>query len=447
MFEKLINKPLLREFFKNVMPAIITSVVLGTFSIVDGLFIGNKIGDTGLAAINFAYPITALIQGIGFGIGLASSILISLYKGKNDKEKEKKILFNSYLLLLVISIILILCLYIPLNNILSLLGAKGETLKEAYDYGKIIVLATLFQVLGQGLAPILRSYNKNSYVMIAMCISFIFNILFDYIFIYPLNMGLFGAALATDLSQVIVSILFIIVLLKKEYRVIFKIDFKLIKDILLTSLSPFGIFFSPNLILIIINLVASKYGGDIAVATYTAISYITFIVMRLIQGVSDGVQPLLSYYEGKGDINSKKLILFYSYIRVTRITIVCTAICLIFSSQLSNIFGLSEEAKELFKTCLSFYSSPFIFYGFIRVSMAYFYCQKKNFISSILVYLEPLFVLIVVLILPSKMGLSGIWISAPISQILLSIIALIFLLIENKKDNKKLLDNKIIENN
>lgn len=432
VMKKFFDKELYKEFLKNVMPAIITSVVLGTFSIVDGLFIGNKIGDVGLAAINFAYPITALIQGIGFGIGLAASILISLYKGKEENDKIKKVLFNSYILLLMASFILFICFYFPLNNILILLGAKGDTLKEAYNYASMIIFATFFQVIGQGLAPILRAYNKNTYVMIAMSISFIFNIIFDYLFIYPLNMGLFGAALATDLSQVIVTILFIVYLLKKEYRVIFKFDLSIIKDLLLTSLSPFGIFFSPNLILIIVNLAAENYGGDAAVATYTAISYITFIVMRLIQGVSDGTQPLLSYYKGKRENEKKKAILSYSYFKTARLTILATLICIIFGGLLMNLFGLSEEAKALFPTALLYYSVPFIFYGFIRISMAYFYAQKKNFISSILVYLEPLFVLIVVLIFPNFMGIEGIWISAPISQILLSVIALIFLIIENK---------------
>lgn len=433
--KKIFNKTLYKEFLKNVIPAIITSVVLGTFSIVDGLFIGNKIGDKGLAAINYAYPITALIQGVGFGIGLASSILISLSKGQKNEEKEKKILFNSYLFLFISSILLFIIFVFPLKDILYVLGAKADTLTIAYEYALYILIATIFQVLGQGLAPILRAYNKNNYVMIAMSISFILNIILDYLFIYPFSMGLKGAALATDISQVVVTILFLIVLLNKKYKVIFKVDLKIIKDLFLTSLSPLGIFFSPNLILIIINIVGEKWGGDTAIAAYTAVSYITFIMMRLIQGVSDGAQPLLSFYKGKNDNDSKKIILIYSFILTFILTILATLICILFKSYLKEIFGLTENAKEIFNSAIVFYSLPFIFYGFIRVSMAYFYAQKKNFIAFLLVYLEPLFVLIVVLILPSFMGLNGIWISAPISQILLSVIALIFLLFENKKDS------------
>ena len=202
------------SFKKYVIPSMISSVVLGTFSIIDGLFIGNKIGDIGLAAINYAYPITALIQSIGFGLGVAGSILMSIAIGK--KEDEKRYVGTTYALFLLSFIILMPLLLLTGSNLLTLFGASGETHSEALIYLKFIVYATIPQVLSQGLMPIIRNYGHNKLVMIGLILGFVTNLILDYVFIYPLNMGLMGAAIATNLAQVVTTLFCLIILLQKN---------------------------------------------------------------------------------------------------------------------------------------------------------------------------------------------------------------------------------------
>ena len=437
------NKNFFKTYSKNVLPAIITAVVLGTFSIVDGLFIGNKIGDIGLGAINYAYPITALIQSIGFGIGMGSAVLISIARGKNDFDKIKKILFNTYILFFVVAVIL-MAIFMPLAHpILNVFGAKEEEMHNvAYAYLNAILFAALPQILSQGLVPILRNFGKNIYVMIIMSLSFITNIFLDWLFIYPLDLGLMGAALATNIAQTITTLGCIIILVRKEYRPTFIFDKKLIKSSLLVGISPFGIMFVPSIVLILINKSCSIFNGDTAVAAYTAISYVTFMVTRLITGVGDGAQPLMSEYYGRGDKKNLIKTLRYSLVLAISIGLIMTLLIIIFNDPISHIFGISDDAIVLYKESSLYFVLPFSSLAVMKIAMSYFYSQKKNMYAYIIVYLEPIIVLLFVFILPIFLKTSGIWLSQTLAQTIPFIPAVILInkLNRNLKQDKNTMD-------
>ncbi len=419
--------PLLRAFLRSVLPALLSSVVLGTFSIVDGLFIGNKVFDDGLSAINFAYPLTAFIQAVGFGIGMGGSVCISLARGRGDGAAAARFLFNTYLALLAVSLVLFPSLYFTSPHILRAFGARGVVLAYAQEYTDVILYGTLFQVLGQGLVPIVRNFGHNAYTMGSMCAGFGVNIFLDWLFIYVFDMKLAGAAWGTFAAQAVTAAMCAAVLCRRAYRPAFRAGARELGALLRVGLSPFGIFFSPNIVLILINKAAELNGGTVAVAAYTAVSYVTFVAMRLIQGVGDGAQPLLSYFEGRGDMCTKHAVLAYGLVSMAVITLPVTLLCIFLRAPLSGLFGLSQEGRELFSQALLVMILPLAAFGLMRIAMSYFYAQDKNLFSNILVYGEPVIVAAVVFTLPSACGLFGIWLSAPISQVFLALLALAFL--------------------
>ncbi|MBQ9448609.1 MAG: polysaccharide biosynthesis C-terminal domain-containing protein [Acholeplasmatales bacterium] len=425
-----------KRFKENVIPALFVSVVLGTFAIIDGLFIGNKIGDIGLAAINFAWPITAFIQSVGFGVGLGGAILISISLGKQDGS-EKKYLFNTYLLLIISSVIMMLIFLFTSKPLLAFFGASGATLDLGYEYIENIIYFTIFQVLAQGLAPIIRNFGYNKYTMFSMCFGFVVNLILDWLFIMVWDMSLFGAALATNLAQASTALLIIGMLCRKKHWPDIKFSFRQMKEILITGLSPFGNMMAPNIVLILINKSISIYSNDAAVAAYTAIAYVAFIVCRLFNGVADGAQPLMSYYYGSNDKKSKNAVLNYSIILSFALMVVSTAAVIIFKNQLQYVFGLSDEGKEIFKQLLYYFAFSFVFMQIMQIAKAYFYSQKKDLYASVIVYLEPLIVGLVVFTFPMFMGLDGIWVSTPISQGILAVISIVFIAILIKNDNKE----------
>ena len=190
-----------RNFWRNVLPSVIAFAFSGVYSIVDGMFVGQGVGDAGLAAINVAWPVTALVQALGTGLGMAAAVVLSVCIGRRDAAEEHRALGSTAVLLLlagVLSTALLALLYRPL---LPLLGAEGSVLAYADSYTRVIVLGSLFQVLGTGLVPLLRTYDGADAAMCSMTAGFLTNVVLDALFISVFRWGTAGAAAATVIAQ------------------------------------------------------------------------------------------------------------------------------------------------------------------------------------------------------------------------------------------------------
>ena len=135
-----------KEFFKYVIPTIISFTLTGIYSIVDGFFVGNSIGDIGLSSINIAYPISALIQALGIGIGMGGSVRYSIEKAENNNEKAKAFIGGTMQLLAIVSLLCTILLYVFSEPLLRLLGAEGEVLTQGKTYIDVIVLGSFLQI-------------------------------------------------------------------------------------------------------------------------------------------------------------------------------------------------------------------------------------------------------------------------------------------------------------
>ena len=174
----------MKSFYRYLIPSVIASIFMSAYAIVDGMFIGGKLHDVGLSAINLAWPITALLQAIGTSIGISGGIYISKLNALGDEEKSNKISSTTILIIFIFSIVLGLALFFLSKEILILFGAKGFTLEYANDYLKIIIIGSSFQMLGSGLIPLLKNKNKVKTAMGASLTSIFVNFILDYIFIY-----------------------------------------------------------------------------------------------------------------------------------------------------------------------------------------------------------------------------------------------------------------------
>lgn len=197
-------------FFKFVIPSIIAFALSGIYAIVDGFFVGNTIGDSGLSAINITYPVSALIQSIGTGIGMGGAVYYSINTAEGNKKRANKFIAVSWWLLLIASIIFTLLTLFLATPILSLLGANGTVLAYATQYLKVIALGATLQILGTGLIPFIRNYGSSFWAMFAMLGGFVTNVILDYLFVWVFNQGMIGAALATIIGQGVTLLIAII---------------------------------------------------------------------------------------------------------------------------------------------------------------------------------------------------------------------------------------------
>ena len=273
-----------RTFFRYVIPSVLSFALSGVYAIVDGFFVGNSIGDLGLSAVNIAYPIVAVIQALGTGIGMGGAIYYSIY-------------------LLTISVFLLN------GTLLRLLGANGELLALGKEYIAVIALGAALQVIGTGLVPFIRNHGGSLYAMVSMIAGFVTNIILDYLFVWVLEQGVAGVAWATIIGQGMTMLIALAYLLRNRQ---FTLDIPFAKfgkvpaSIIKIGIAPFGLAMSPNISLIIINRFSIFYGGESAIATYACIAYVICIIYLILQGAGDGSQPLLSQHYGEKNFDKLK---------------------------------------------------------------------------------------------------------------------------------------------
>ena len=424
---------LYKEFFRYVIPSMLAFALSGLYGVVDGFFLGNAMGDAALAAINVAYPITAFVQALGTGIGMGGAVQYTIHKAQKKTEDAAKCLGLTLLLLFGSGVIItpiLLTMNIPM---LKALGLQGELLALGNEYIIWIAWGTLFQILGTGLVPFMRNLGNAYISTVAMVVGAVFNIVFDYLLIWVFHQGMKGAAIASVMGQVAAFAISIGYVLWKKERMIFKrIPASLMKKILLVACSPFGLSFAPNITLILVNLNAVAYGGEFAVTCYAPISYITYTVMLLLQGVSDGCQPLVSLFYGKGEAKEAEKIYKMSRNFSFFIGILSFVLIIWQGRVVVGIFGTSAKVTEYVIKVLPIFLLGMVFAGISRAVISYFYATEKNTKAYILIYGEAVLLAILLLILPKKMGILGTWISIMFSQILVAMMSQILLKVKGK---------------
>lgn len=435
------NKSLNKTFYSYIIPSILAFALSGVYTIVDGFFIGNNLGDDGIAAITIAFPIAAFIQAIGTGVGMAGGINYSILKSDNDINKRYKCFTITLILLLVISIISTIIFFFSANLLMKLFGAEGNVYELATQYIKVVAFGATFQIFATGLVPFMRNMNGASVAMIAMMSGFFTNIILDYLFIFVIPLKMIGAALATVIGQAITLLIAIIFLVVKKIK-IYKCQFKeitfLSKDLLKIALSPFGLTFSPTLTLILMSKFLLLYGTSNDVAVFGCIDYVLSVIYMLLQGVGDGSQPLISMYYGKKDISSLNIVKKKTYLFGEALTVVCMFFVFIFRKQIGILFGASNEVNNDVIKYIPYFLSSLVFLCFSKISSSYFYAIKNAKMSYFLVYAEPILVLLMLIILPSFLNILGVWIAIPIAQSIAFIFAIIIkITLSKKKENNK----------
>ncbi len=419
-----------KTFCRYIFPAMFSFLLTGIYSVVDGIFVGNAVGDNGLAAINIAWPLAALIISLGTGIGMGGAVIVSLNNGAGDEATAKKAEGNTFFLVLIGTIVLILLLALTHKPLLYLMGARGIILTYGQEYIEILLFGAIAQISACAMIPLIRNHGASVFAMVAMGLGCITNIVLDWVFIFALDLNLQGAALATVCGQVLTLILCIGFYLHKPYRQIIhylKPNFKLLKDIIKVGISPFGLTYLPSITIIVMNLQALKYGGTAAVSAYAILAYILSFMEILVQGIGDGSQPLLSLSQGAGKTKELHIYRKWMFMLALAFSAVSGLLTVLFRNQIPILFGGSAEAGIYILDAALPLGIALFLYGFSKPSISYFYATHQITPSTIMVYGEVLLTIALIYILPLFFDLMGVWYTMPLVQILLSLIGAWFL--------------------
>ncbi|WPC44115.1 MATE family efflux transporter [Clostridium sp. JS66] len=430
--------------FKFSTPAIIAMLANALYNVCDRIFVGRGVGTLGISAITAAYPISLIIIAFSMLVGIGAVSLVSIKLGEQNINEAELVLGNTFTLSVIVSIVLTFLGYIFIDPVLNVFGGKGEVLIYSKEYTNIFLLSTLFQILGFSMNSILRGQGNAKKAMQNMLAGIILNIIFNPIFIFMFNMGIKGSALATVLSITITSICATYSFLSKKSTLkLYVKNLKLKKHILFKILSIGVSAFLMQLAMCLITIVFNKrfeiYGGNISLATYGIINSLFMLIFMPINGIIQGVQPIIGYNYGFKNFKRVKKALNISLISVTIISIIGFLILELFSDNIIRIFSISNSklitiGSHAIKICASMI--PFV--GIQILGSNYFQFIGKAKHSIILCTLRQVILLIpLIIILPIFLKLDGIWLSIPISDFISSIITIVLLFKEVKNLSNK----------
>ena len=314
------TQPIRNLLMKYALPGIIAMTATSLYNMVDSIFIGHGVGAMALSGLTVAKPFMDICAAFGSLVGVGASSLVAIKLGEKDYRSANDVLANVILLnVLLGALVMVVGLY-WLDPILYAFGASDVTISYARDYMEIILWANILTHIYYGLNSMLRSIGHPKVAMFSTIVAVVANIILDPIFIFALDMGVRGAALATVLSQAIAVVGQMVVFLNpKEVIYFHRGIWRLKRDITMRALgigtAPFLMHLAACFVVIVLNNQLKRYGGDMAIATFGITNRFMFFFSMIVMGLNQGMQPIVGYNYGAK--------LYDRMIRALKLTAMC----------------------------------------------------------------------------------------------------------------------------
>ena len=421
------------------VPAIIAMTASSLYNMVDSIFIGHGVGTMALSALALTFPLMNLGAAFGALVGVGAATLISVKLGQKDYDTAQRVLGNVFVLNILLGLAFTVIVFPFLNPILYFFGGSDETVEYARQFMEIILLGNVVTHLYLGLNAVLRASGHPKQAMYATIATVAINTILAPIFIFMFDWGIRGAAIATVSAQVIALLWQI-----KQFnnanellhfrRGIFRLKRKIVFDSLAIGMSPFLMNLAACLIVILINQGLKKYGGDLAIGAFGIVNRLVFIVVMIVMGLNQGMQPIAGYNFGAKLYDRVNKVLKLTIIYATCVTTFGFLVGMLAPNLVVGIFTSDAELTELSATGLRITVMFFPIIGFQMVTSNFFQsigmAGKAIFLS---LTRQMLILLPCLLILPHFFGVAGVWYSMPVSDLLASLIALVMLVYQFRK--------------
>ena len=446
----LADAPIRKVLWKFFLPAFTGVVINSLYNIVDRIFVGQGVGSLALSGLSVVFPIMIIMMAFGMLIGMGAGVRISIHLGKKEYQKAEGVLGNAFILLIITSLIITVVGFLAKDPLLRMFGASIETMEYANDYLKIILLGTMLNMVGFSLNNIIRSEGNAKIAMYSMLISAGTNIILDPIFIFVLDMGVQGVAWATIISQFILCI-WVLRHFRSKFSVVrlrfanFSLSWPIILSIITIGFSPFAMQFASSIVHGVFNAQLIRYGGDLAVGALGIIMSGSMVVVMSIIAINMAAQPIFGFNYGAGNFVRVKQTLIISLKVAIIVSILGFIVMELFPGIVIKLFNASDpELLEIGKKGLRIFMLGLPVVGFQIIAGNFFQSTGKAGIAALISLLRQVIVLIpMLLFLPTIWGLTGVWVSAPLSDLVSGVISFIFLSREVKRLNRAIAQNSI----
>lgn len=422
-----------RKFLHYLVPSVTAMWVFSIYTMIDGIFVGKFVGPTALASVNISMPFISFTFACALLFAVGASTIISIYLGKAQKKKADKTFTSTLVIITIFSILILILAYFNLDKLSYFLGADSLTISSVKDYLSIIIFFNGFFMVSYYLEVLCKADGAPYLSTIGVISSALTNIILDYIFVVKLNYGVAGAAFATGLSQVLSTIIFFSYFFSKKSKlnlVKFKFNLKEFVRIVKIGFPDSITELSAGIVILLFNQVILRLIGETGIVAYSVISYVNNLVLMTMLGISQGMQPLVSFYYGKNDKVSIKKLFKMSITTVAITSFLAFFASMFFSNSIvsafidSNNYHFFDFADNSFKA----YSFTFILMGFNVLIAGFCSALEKPKYATIISLGRGLFIVTFSLfIMTTLLGSKGIWISTAISEAICLIISLIIL--------------------
>lgn len=428
-----------KRLFRFTISTILMLMCTSLYSIVDGFFVSNFVGKTPFAAVNLIMPVMMGVGSIGFMVGTGGSAIVSRTLGEGDPERANRYFSMLTYISAIFAVILSAIGFIFTPQIAEALGASGELLHHCVIYGRILFVSTPGFILQNIFQSFFVTAEKPDLSLKVNVIAGLTNVVFDFLFIVVFQWGIAGAAIATAMGQAIGGIYPIFYFARKNNSLLrlTKASFegRILLQTCFNGSSEMVTTLSSSIVNILYNFQLMALSGEDGVAAYGIIMYVNFIFMAIFLGYSVGSAPIVSYHYGAGNHSELKNLFKKSLTLMVSGGILLTLISELLTGPLVGIFA-SYDPDLFAMTCHGFrlYCLAFLFMGVNVWGSAFFTALNNGGVSAAISFLRSLvFQIAVIQILPTLLGIDGIWLAIVVAELLALIVTILFFVAQRKR--------------
>lgn len=426
------------------VPGIIAQTAASLYNMVDSIYIGHirDVGSLAISGLAVTFPIMNLSAALGTLVGVGGMTMISVLLGQKNYDNANKVLGNILSLNVIIGLLFTTFTLLFLDPVLKFFGASGNTLPFARDYMIIILAGNVFTHLYFGLNGVIRASGHPKTAMGLTLFTVISNAILDPIFIFVLDLGIRGAALATILCQMM-ALTYSMRFFMDKNRVphfpkpVFQINKRIARQSLAIGVGPFLMNAAACIVALFINQQLLKYGGDLAIGAYGIVNRISFMFIMIAMGFNQGMQPIAGYNYGAKQYSRVKEVFKLTAICATITTTLCFLVSEFIPGPAVSLFTNDPELRRLAAEGLRTMNIAIALVGFNMVASNFFQCIGMVKVSIFLsLSRQLLFLVPLIYVLPLRYREKGVWISFPISDLVAIIVSAIFIIWLFRKFNR-----------
>ncbi len=411
-----------KQFYQFVIPSVGAMLVTGLYFVVDGIFVGRGVGPAGLAAINIAVPFISIMSAVSLMITMGGATITSIFFARCENARANQTFRLSVFMVLAFTFIMTLISSTFDEELARALGANDALLRDTADYIKYFVMFSVFYCGSNTLSAFVRNDNNPRLALWGMVTGAVSNVILDWIFIFPLQMGIKGAAIASGLGQTLACAVLSTHFLRRRGELQFGIPRFSLKEgwqIAKTGFPEFVTQMSQPVTILCYNLVVMEIFGEIGVSAFSVISYILVVVIGIFTGLAQGVQPLLSRSYGAGNKDEERFF-FHKALKVSVILSVgIYGVMYLFGREMIYIFNHDSQLIRLGYACIQIYGICFIFAAINTVYTIYFLATKRTRQAIYLSVMRSFVVnSVFIFLMPMVFGPGAIWTGMIIAEAL-----------------------------